>query len=61
MFRKWLEHGENFEATEASIILERQKLSQLKQGWVELTVAEMVEKKFSVLLVLTVWTRKPVI
>ena len=50
MFRKWLENGENFKATEASIVLERQKLSQLKQGWVELTVAQMVQRNFSVLL-----------
>ena len=47
LFRKWMESQKCFEATEAALVLERQREGELMRGWEELTVKQMVEKGFS--------------
>ena len=50
LFRKWMENKKCFEATEAALVLEKERESELKRGWEELTLKQMVEKGFSACL-----------
>ena len=47
VFAKWLEQGENMNNTEAELIIKKTKSAEVKGGYEELTVKEMVAKGFS--------------
>ncbi|OLQ02234.1 hypothetical protein AK812_SmicGene14971 [Symbiodinium microadriaticum] len=47
VFAKWLEQGENMNNTEAQLIIKKTKSAEVKSGYEELTVKEMVAKGFS--------------
>ncbi|CAE7838937.1 unnamed protein product [Symbiodinium sp. CCMP2592] len=47
VFAKWLEEGENMNNTEAQLIITKTKSAEVKSGYEELTVKEMVARGFS--------------
>ena len=47
VFAKWLEQGENMNNTEAQLIITKTKSAEVKGGYEELTVKEMVARGFS--------------
>ena len=47
MFAKWLEKEMNMGNTEAQLIITKSKSAEVKSGYEELTVAEMVKRGFS--------------
>ena len=50
LLRQWLANSKNLETTETSLVVERQRSTEMKSGWEELTVADMVQRGFSKLL-----------